>query len=466
MRLGALEGNGTDPQGHRQSIYQLEAARKFLQTYPAFVFNLEEYLISRRCASHLSRRMRRFLAPDEMPNRTWPCLDNIVNFIRSNECGQIPAYRSYSAIEKFEDLPLISKSQLRAKPMNFLAEVRNTEPIWKGFTTGSSGSPVPFWYSTAFYFEHLLLAPQKILRRAGLQSDRDRTVFCIIVNDADTLSNSLFLDPMGAVGFTIHLVLDQRHPNAADDILNYIENLHPVCVLAKPSIFALLAERLEKANRKLLNSPDAIISSGSLLNEDFRCRLQERFTSTVINAYAMSEFGLIASECPGGGFHVDESSLYVEIVRGQMKLPWGRSGEVVVSSIDNRAMPLLRYRTGDVGTLVCDECPCGRTTPRLIDFLGRATVCFRLQSGKLYSPTFFDDLSWRFPVLHEFQMTQESADRYLILIELRNATGDLSAVQSALKNYVRAALPDAPEVTVRTTRFTSDSKFQRYRTNC
>jgi len=261
--------------------------------------------------------------------------------------------------------------------------------------------------------------------------------------------------------------MDKQDSLTTAAILSYIERIRPECVLSTPGVFEILVERLEAGNDCILNPPVAIVSSGSILDESLRSRLRERFRCPVINAYAMTEFGLIASECPSQELHLDNDALYMEIVDDVgTVLPWGKSGEIVVSLIENHAMPLIRYRTGDIGTLLSGRCACGSRIPRLSRLLGRKTVCFRLGSGVAFSPDSFNELFFAFPALSEFQITQEALDRYEVLIELNVSAEDGENTGALVGNYVQSAIPGNPDVIVRSTEFPKNSKFERYRTNC
>lgn len=457
------QSDTADPQG---MFEQLSIAGQFLRMYPEFDFSLEEYLVSRRYARYLTKRFRQILEGDQEGTERWVCPDKMLDQIRSGVYDSIPAYCSASTVANWEGLPLISKRELRLAPERFLAPHSRTGPVCKTVTSGTSGAAMVISYSAAFYLEALLFSLAKILRRAGL-SYGGRPVFSLTINEYRSLNSSVFVDPTASVGLAAMLVMDGQNSVTTDTMLSYINKIQPECVLSMPGVFQKLVERLEEGNDSILNPPVALVSSGSILDEGLRSRLQERFRCPVINTYAMTEFGLIASECPNHGIHLENGKLYVEIVddTGSV-LPWGQSGEIVVSMMENRAMPLLRYRTGDAGTLLGDMCGCGSRIPRLSALLGRKTVCFRLRSGTAFSPIGFNELFFAFPTLSEFQITQEAMDRYEVLIELNASVEDGANTGAMLSNYVRSAIPGEPEVVVRTTRFVKNSKFERYRTNC
>ncbi|MGZ6693031.1 MAG: phenylacetate--CoA ligase family protein, partial [Solirubrobacteraceae bacterium] len=82
----------------------------------------------------------------------------------------------------------------------------------------------------------------------------------------------------------------------------------------------------------------------------------------------------VAAECPArDGLHVQEDHFLVEAVDpvSGMVLDPGAEGELVFTTLTKEALPLIRYRTGDIGTVVVEPCACGRTTARLVGLRGR-----------------------------------------------------------------------------------------------
>lgn len=455
----------TDISNAQDMSKQLSIAGQFLRMYPEFDFNLEQYLLSRRYGTYLTNRFHEILEGNQERTERCACPDNMFNHIRDGVFNSVPAYCAASTVASWQDLPLISKRALRSAPERFLAPNAKTEPVWTTLTSGTSGSPIEMSYSGEFYQEVHLFSLPKILRRAGL-SCGGRPIFSLTINESRCLGSSVFVDPTASLGLAVLLVMDKQNPITTDTILSYINKLQPECISSMPGVFQKLVERLEEEDDVILNPPIALVSSGSILDESLRSRLQERFRCPVINAYAMTEFGLIASECPRQGMHLENHNIYVEIIddTGSV-LPWSQSGEIVVSTMGNRAMPLLRYQTGDTGALLGDMCACGSRIPRLASLLGRKTVCFRLRSGSVFSPICLNELFISFPALSEFQITQQALDEYEVLIELNVSAEEEANIRTGLRSYVKSAIPGDPEVVVRTTRFQKNSKFERYRTN-
>ena len=106
---------------------------------------------------------------------------------------------------------------------------------------------------------------------------------------------------------------------------------------------------------------------------------------TVYNHYGMTEMGLgggvdCAARC---GYHLREADLYVEIVdphTGRV-LPDGDEGEIVFTTLTRRGMPLIRYRTGDIGCFINGACPCGTKLKTLAHVTRRRDNVVQLPTG-------------------------------------------------------------------------------------
>jgi phenylacetate-CoA ligase len=115
---------------------------------------------------------------------------------------------------------------------------------------------------------------------------------------------------------------------------------------------------------------------GEPWTEGMRAEIERGLGLVAINFYGLSEMcgPGVAAECPvREGLHVQEDHFVVEVVDpgdGRRVAP-GTEGELVFTTLTKEALPLLRYRTGDIGRLTGEPCACGRTTVRLTGLRGR-----------------------------------------------------------------------------------------------
>jgi phenylacetate-CoA ligase len=161
--------------------------------------------------------------------------------------------------------------------------------------------------------------------------------------------------------------------------------------------------------------PKGIIATAMVLHDWERQLIQDVFVRPVTNRYGCEEVSLIACECERHqGLHINADGVYVEVLRpdGSAAGP-GELGAVVVTDLFNRAMPLLRYKVGDLAVLSNRRCPCGRGQPLLERVEGRVADYVVLPGGKLVSGiSLTENFALLVPGLAQFQIVQESLQRF------------------------------------------------------
>jgi phenylacetate-CoA ligase len=132
--------------------------------------------------------------------------------------------------------------------------------------------------------------------------------------------------------------------------------------------------------------PHSLVTSAEILEEEDRELLEETFGCPVYNRYGCREVSVVASECSAhGGLHVMAEGLYLEIETPHGPAAPGEMGAVLVTDLLNGAMPLIRYRIGDMAAWADGPCPCGRGLPRLERVAGRVTDFLVGADGRLVS---------------------------------------------------------------------------------
>ena len=123
--------------------------------------------------------------------------------------------------------------------------------------------------------------------------------------------------------------------------------------------------------------------------EGVRAALEKTLGCRAYDVYGLSEIigPGVAGECEAqAGLHVQDDHFLPEIIDPATgaALPPGREGELVLTTLTKRALPLLRYRTGDVTTLLAEPCPCGRTSVRMARVKGRSDDMLVIRGVNLY----------------------------------------------------------------------------------
>jgi phenylacetate-CoA ligase len=132
--------------------------------------------------------------------------------------------------------------------------------------------------------------------------------------------------------------------------------------------------------------PKLVVTGCERLFPEQRALISRAFGAPVLDFYGNEEYAVFAGDCEHGRMHLAVEMGIVEIVRnGRPALP-GEEGDVVVTSLWNRAFPFIRYAIGDVAAMQTEPCPCGRGLPtwRLIG--GRERDMLATPNGYLYLP--------------------------------------------------------------------------------
>jgi phenylacetate-CoA ligase len=136
-----------------------------------------------------------------------------------------------------------------------------------------------------------------------------------------------------------------------------------------------------------------------------RRRIQEAFGAKTFDHVGMTEMGAYGFECEAqAGLHIIEDEFIAEIIDPKTLAPVeeGNKGEVVLTNLGRVGMPLIRYRTGDLGVISHKSCPCGRPWARLIGgVLGRADDMITIRGINVF-PSAVENIVRRHPQIVEF----------------------------------------------------------------
>lgn len=197
-----------------------------------------------------------------------------------------------------------------------------------------------------------------------------------------------------------------------DNMHSYVRTINevrPVQILAYTESIYELARFIEQEDLTV-HAPRAIMTSAGTLYPHMREVIERVFRAPVFNRYGSREVGGIACECEAHkGLHVSPLTHYVEIVceDGSPAAP-GHVGEVVVTSLVNYAMPLIRYCIGDMALWSETECSCGRKWPLLREVTGRVSDTFTSATGIKVHGEYFTHLLYLRDWVKKFQFVQET----------------------------------------------------------
>jgi phenylacetate-CoA ligase len=162
-------------------------------------------------------------------------------------------------------------------------------------------------------------------------------------------------------------------------------------LVATPSYSLVIAQALEELGIDPGTTALALgLFGGEPWTEGLRAQIDRALGISAINFYGLSEMcgPGVATECltARDGLHVQEDHFLVEVIDPVDGTPvaYGSDGELVFTTLTKEALPLIRYRTGDLGAVTIEPCACGRTTARLIRLGGRRDDMMIIRGVNLY----------------------------------------------------------------------------------
>ena len=153
-----------------------------------------------------------------------------------------------------------------------------------------------------------------------------------------------------------------------------IEDLGAEILCCTPSYALTIADHVSEPSRLKLR---AGIFGAEPWTERIRGAIEDALQLTALDIYGLSEIlgPGVSAECLEGlaGSHVNEDHFLVEVIDPEsgVALDDGQAGELVFTTLTKEALPLLRYRTGDLASVTREPCPCGRTFARMSRVIGR-----------------------------------------------------------------------------------------------
>jgi len=375
---------------------------------------------------------------------------------------------SIRTLDDLQHIPFTEKHDLQLRNDDFLCCPR--EMIVDYVTTsGTLGNPVTFGCS------------EKDLER--LAYNEHKSFACAGVEKGDVVQLMTTLDKRFMAGMAYFLGLRRmgagviRVGNGIPELQwDTIQRLHPDTIMCVPSFILRLIEYAEQNGIDYRHSSiRRIVGIGEGLRERVEgqhdlqlnllgSRIHELWPEVQLFAtYSSTEMGATFAECPmGQGGHVHPELIIVEIIGEDGKpVPDGEVGEVVVTTLGVEAMPLLRFRTGDMSAKIVEPCGCGRNSYRLIPLVGRKNNMIKLKGTTIYPPAINDVLDNIDYVQNYVVVVRNSAagtDEVVVRIGLRqdypygriaSTPGEAeAAIIKDLKDHFRSRLRVAPLVEI------------------
>jgi phenylacetate-CoA ligase len=304
-------------------------------------------------------------------------------------------------LAELAELPVLDKQVLRDQPLDrLLADGVDQDRCLSFQTSGSTGRRVRILHDRDSHDYHMAACVRRFLA-TGRYLPTDR-----LSHIRPFAPPARMFERFGL--FRRHVILSHRPMREIKAEL--LANRPKVLIGYPVHLRALLRELTPEELARLRRTLRIVLTESELLLPEHRAMFAERFGAPVFDEYSAFEVLNVTYDCRYGRAHLGEDRVYCEIVDAAGNpLPDGEAGQVVVTAFMERAMPLLRYRLGDIGLIEPGRCRCGRRFRTLRLTTGRSNDYVTLPSGERLYPDAFLHLAATHPGISECFVHQDTA---------------------------------------------------------
>ncbi|HVP38345.1 MAG TPA: hypothetical protein VMS93_04095 [Candidatus Saccharimonadales bacterium] len=356
---------------------------------------LHEHWSEARIRAHQDRALRRLVA---------------------HAAAHVPYYReqfralgmSAADIRTREDLsrlPVLTRTQLRERAEDLISNLAPRDALVPSRSSGSTGESVTHWLGPGDFIRSWVLYAYGMLWQGGRVTDRYAVIEFRL--EPGPRRRALF-EHLGV--FRTDPV-DLRQP--LEEQLAQLERLRPGVVFGFPSCLHLLAHHVLRHGTSL--RPRLVLTHGEMLLPETRALVGRALGCPVRDTYGSAEAFRLGCECTRGRLHLLPDSAIVE-VDPATRTADGR-GDILITPLYLRSMPLLRYRLGDQVAMAEGPCPCGSGFEGLREIVGRSDDWITLPDGRRITgrhirPNRIASL----PGVVQFRIVQRAPDRFEALV--------------------------------------------------
>jgi phenylacetate-CoA ligase len=316
--------------------------------------------------------------------------------------------KALQCVDDISALPMTTTDDLRQSGQRFLCTSQGeVDRVVTLQPSGKDEAPRRIYYSA----DDLELTIDFFHRGMSALVDPGQRVLVLMPGDRPGSVGDLLAKALaraGAQGFVHGVVTDPAR--TISDILDKEID----CIVGIPTQVLTIA-RTEEADQIPEGRISSVLLSADYVPSSLIDELQRVWACKVFSHYGTTEMGLGGGvECEAfDGYHLREADLLFEVVDPAFgrPLPDGQFGEIVFTTLTRSAMPLIRYRTGDLSRFLPEPCPCGTVLRRLAKVSGRTHDGVSLRSGDWLTIAELDETLFAVPGIANYQASlTKSAD--------------------------------------------------------
>jgi phenylacetate-CoA ligase len=347
--------------------------------------------------------------------------------------------QNINTIDDLKRIPILEKQNLKERKEDFIAKNVSRRDLIPYPTGGTTGTPLTLYTTRDAIQYNFAFGEARCKHWAGVKSgDKLATFLGKPIVPADQKR-----PPFWRHNWAYNQLLFSSFHMSDSNLKYYVEELNrfrPEIIQGYVSTIHVIAKYILN-NKKEVIPPKAILTSSETLFDWQRKDIESAFGAKVYNGYSAAEYVAFISECEKGGLHISPEYGIIEFEKIEGA---DEKYEIIATTLFNFAMPLIRYRTGDVVTLFEDEknCSCGRALP-LVKFIeGRMDNMLITPEGYYISPASLSLVFQSAKNIREAQIVQTKKDEIIVRIvkEENFSDGDLAYIINQLRERIGKAI--------------------------
>ena len=311
-------------------------------------------------------------------------------------------------------LPIIRKKDIMPISEEFLADNYISFKSMKTVTGGTTGTPFPHYTDYKAWAMGWGLA-MRTFEWGGYRYGKDR--LAVMAGGSLLPNNNQSLKDRIKYYINNYYTMPITHMNATvmDGYFSKIKKQKIRFLRGYPSAIYTFAEHLSQRQQTL--PFDAVFTTAEMLYPHQRSLMKKVFLCDIYDTYGCRDGMGMAVECEmHKGMHIcPEMSIMHIVDESGKEVNAGETGEVVLTSLYDYGMPLIRYAPGDQAIKSDRKCGCGRSLPMIEKIIGRSSDIFKLINGRVLNGLSIP-LEELIIEVDKFQIVQEALDRVEILL--------------------------------------------------
>jgi len=314
-------------------------------------------------------------------------------------------YRNYSKYKTVSECPVITKDTIKDNYEDFISNNYKKENLIQTTTSGSYGTPFTFLFtkekkeiqrSDIIYFSKWAYYDVGVKHGYALAKNKPMLL--------QILQNQYVIIPFKITEDWLEKEVQKLKKRKLKVLIGY------------PSTLGAIAKHILMKNETY--KLDGVITISEVLTDNVREDITKAFGVKPLSRYTTEELGVLGMECPEEqNLHLNNVNFIIEILdKNNNRVQPGEQGEVVVTDLHSHAMPLIRYKTGDLAILGEKTCSCGLKTPYLKKLLGRQLEVIYAPDGNKVESMTINGRMRDIKGIRQFQFVQTGKSEYTLNI--------------------------------------------------